>query len=248
MPLVFLSCETVSCMWILASKPEVSVKDAEFPFPFVIFSAFLSSGAYRGGGFIFFFGRFIPPGEVLAGITMLLLNVLTLAVGITTVSSRSIGDIIPTLHLPSLSPSISKSNLPLSRLQCIFAPHQPSQNTASPSTIPSHAWSHITTLLTTYTPLTSPRSRVQTLRLSDLTSDSSLEGVVLGLVYTVSEPTVREKELRDLKEAEVEREKEEKDFSCLKEAARMVEEKRMMEGVLEVTGRGRVGFLVYRVD
>lgn len=59
---------------------------------------------------------------------------------------------------------------------------------------------------------------------------------------------MREKELRDLKEAEVEREKEEKDFSCLKEAARMVEEKRMMEGVLEVTGRGRVGFLVYRVD
>lgn len=87
---------------------------------------------------------------------------------------------------------------------------------------------------------------MQTLRLSDLTSDSSLEGIVLGLVYTVSEPTAREKELRDLKEMEVE--KEEKDLLCLTEAVRMVEERRMMEGVLEVTGSGRVGFLVYRVD
>jgi len=91
---------------------------------------------------------------------------------------------------------------------------------------------------------------VQTLRLSDLTSDSSLEGIVLGLVYTVSEPTAGEKELRDLKEVEVEKEneKEEKDLLCLTEAVRMVEERRLMEGVLEVTGKGRVGFLVYRVD
>jgi hypothetical protein len=89
---------------------------------------------------------------------------------------------------------------------------------------------------------------VQTLRLSELTNDSSLEGVILGLVYTVSEPTAREKELRDLNEVKMETEKEEKDLLCLKEAVRLVEERRMMEGVLEVTGKGRVGFLVYRVD
>jgi len=37
--------------------------------------------------------------------------------------------------------------------------------------------------------------------------------------------------------------------SCIEEAVRKVEEGRVMEGVLELDGRGgTVGFLVYRVD
>ncbi len=56
--------------------------------------------------------------------------------------------------------------------------------------------------------------------------------------------------MRDLKEgdgrdAEV---KAEADLLCLKEAVKMVEETKQMEGVLEVEGKSRVGFLVYRVD
>lgn len=42
--------------------------------------------------------------------------------------------------------------------------------------------------------------------------------------------------------------KEVEDRQCLWEAVKNVVENRQMEGVLEVKGRGRVGFLVYRVD
>ncbi|PMD44168.1 hypothetical protein L207DRAFT_579122 [Hyaloscypha variabilis F] len=179
---------------------------------------------------------------------MLLLNVLSLAVVITTVSCRSIGDVIPTLRLPStLSPTT-----PHTEPQCLFQPHQPPQSTSPESTIPSHAWSHIATLLKAHTPLTSPQSRVQTLRISELVGDSSLEGVVLGLVFTVSEPVAAEKELRSLNENEQawgrEMGREERDKMCLEAAVSQVEAERMMEGVLQVQSRWRVGFLVYMVD
>jgi hypothetical protein len=82
--------------------------------------------------------------------------------------------------------------------------------------------------------------------------DSTLEGVVLGLVYTVSEPATAEKELRswDGKNEVWGREmrREEGDKKCLEEAVDQVEEGRMMEGVLQVGGRWRIGFLVYMVD
>ena len=65
------------------------------------------------------------------------------------------------------------------------------------------------------------------------------------------EPAASEKELRDLKGGlgkGEQVEKEEADLLCLKDAVKIVEEKKQMEGVLEVQGKGRVGFLVYRVD
>lgn len=40
----------------------------------------------------------------------------------------------------------------------------------------------------------------------------------------------------------------ETDKECLDEAIRKVEGYRQMEGVLEVEGRGRMSFLVFRVD
>ena len=82
--------------------------------------------------------------------------------------------------------------------------------------------------------------------------DSSLEGVVLGLVFTVSEPVAAEKELRSLNENEQawgrEMGREERDKMCLEAAVSQVEAERMMEGVLQVQSRWRVGFLVYMVD
>lgn len=42
---------------------------------------------------------------------------------------------------------------------------------------------------------------------------------------------------------------ERRSWTCIEEAIRKVEEERVMEGVLELDGRGgTVGFLVYRVD
>jgi hypothetical protein len=94
---------------------------------------------------------------------------------------------------------------------------------------------------------------VQTLRLAELTNDASLEGVVLGLVYTVPKNRSGSKELRGLRAGGVglggeSRGKEEEEETCLESAMRSVEMKRQMEGVLEMEGKGKVGFLVYRVD
>lgn len=52
-----------------------------------------------------------------------------------------------------------------------------------------------------------------------------------------------ELELRSLIGNEEERER-----TCLEEAVRAVESERLVEGVLEMDGRGKVGFLVYRTD
>ena len=79
-----------------------------------------------------------------------------------------------------------------------------------------------------------------------------MEGVVLGLVYTIPEPAAAEKELRSLSgDADVwgrEMGREEGDKKCLEAAVSQVEAGRMMEGVLQVQSRWRVGFLVYMVD
>jgi len=105
---------------------------------------------------------------------------------------------------------------------------------------------------------------VKTLRLSALTSDASLEGVVLGLVFSPPENSAGDKELRSLSHRKARKgkgkgkgkkvaEKEtqgimDDEGNCLAQAIKHVEEARQMEGVLEIEGKGSVGFLVYRVD
>lgn len=77
---------------------------------------------------------------------------------------------------------------------------------------------------------------------------------MLGLVYTVPEAGAADKELRSLDgsgNGEVwgrEMGREEGDRRCLAEAVSQVEKERLMEGVLQVQGRWRVGFLVYTLD
>jgi hypothetical protein len=138
--------------------------------------------------------------------------------------------------------------------QCLFAPHETPQRHPSASYIPPHAWRHISSLLASHTPLTSTESKVQTLRISDLVNDASLEGIGLGLVYTVPEAGAAGKELRSLDgsgNGEVwgrEMGREEGDRRCLAQAVSQVEKERLMEGVLQVQGRWRVGFLVYMLD
>ncbi len=110
---------------------------------------------------------------------------------------------------------------------------------------------------------------MHTLRLKDIVDDVSLEGVVVGLVYTAPDPSDRELELRD-EEPKAQRstssssdlqrfksrgpEDEEAGGQaakkCLSEAILAVHRERVMEGVLELPGGkgGKVGFLVYRID
>ncbi|KAE8442268.1 hypothetical protein EG329_003528 [Mollisiaceae sp. DMI_Dod_QoI] len=164
-----------------------------------------------------------------------------------------------------LTPSHSISHHP------ILNPNAIPTNTYT--NIPSHAWPHITSLLLSHsTPLFSgpalARNSVQTLRLSSLSSDAALENIVLGMVFTappseekfelrsVAEVVVREKvegrvevEMREelvgeegLGMGEVDERK------CVEEAIRGVEQSRQVEGELVMGGRGKVGFLVYRVD
>lgn len=75
---------------------------------------------------------------------------------------------------------------------------------------------------------------------------------MLGLVYTVPESRAGQKELRGLVGGERsglgEGDKQRQEQMCLDSAMREVEMRRQMEGVLEMDGKGKVGFLVYRVD
>ncbi len=89
---------------------------------------------------------------------------------------------------------------------------------------------------------------VQTLNLKDPSDDASLEGVVLGLVFSTGAREAAEKELRSIAARDMEGGEAER-RTCVEEAVRKVEQGRTMEGVLELDGRGgTVGFLVYRVD
>jgi hypothetical protein len=93
-----------------------------------------------------------------------------------------------------------------------------------------------------------------------LTSDASLEGVVLGLVFSPPENSAGDKELRSLSRHRARKGKGKKagekesqgrvdeEGTCLDQAIKHVEDTRQMEGVLEIEGKGSVGFLVYRVD
>lgn len=185
----------------------------------------------------------------------------------------------PPAHLPftsALAASPESPPVPQQPLQetCSFKPHTPLRTTQSAFSIPQSAWPLLQTLLNTHiipqiatpSPPTSSSSdpsppsppiqqqqqrplhdSVQTLPLRSFSDDASLEGLVLGLVFsTGEEKDASYKELRSLsppKDAEAEKR------SCIEDAVRKVEEGRVMEGVLELDGRGgTVGFLVYRVD
>ena len=73
-------------------------------------------------------------------------------------------------------------------------------------------------------------------------------------MYTVPEAGAAGKELRSLDgsgNGEVwgrEMGREEGDRRCLAQGVSQVEKERLMEGVLQVQGRWRVGFLVYMLD
>jgi hypothetical protein len=115
---------------------------------------------------------------------------------------------------------------------------------------------------------------MQTIDLGATFVDDTLEGVVLGIVYTASQApdpprnsdsTIEEQGVReagdergrpvfvgDVKEGRKggfsdENESKGKILGCFEHAARKVGERRQMEGVLEF-GWGRVSFLVYRID
>lgn len=62
------------------------------------------------------------------------------------------------------------------------------------------------------------------------------------MVFTAPEQG-HELELRSFIDNEEERER-----ACLEKAVKAVESERLVEGVLEMDGRGKVGFLVYRTD
>jgi hypothetical protein len=71
---------------------------------------------------------------------------------------------------------------------------------------------------------------------------------VLGLVFTVPDSNqVGSLELRDekVKGGDGSREGERR---CVEQAVRNVEVGKQVEGVLDIEGRGKMGFLVYRVD
>ncbi|KAH7407815.1 hypothetical protein BKA64DRAFT_775900 [Cadophora sp. MPI-SDFR-AT-0126] len=205
-------------------------------------------------------------------------------------STTSTSSSSPPPTLPS-SPSASQQT-------CAFTPHIPLRTTQSAFSIPASAWPLLRTLLTTHiipqaafsppTPSSAQldavaaeqqqkpppeklilHNSVQTLHLRDFTDDASLEGLVLGLVFSTGDPDASEKELRSVsvpetvndndREAAVEMRKRKRGVvegqgererrGCIEEAVRRVEEGRVMEGVLELDGRGgTVGFLVYRVD
>ncbi|KAL2073684.1 hypothetical protein VTL71DRAFT_11010 [Oculimacula yallundae] len=203
-------------------------------------------------------------------------NVLMLGSGLlmatTGVEARAIGKLSFLPHLPlsssSSSTTLSTDQQPAQNT-CAFSPHLPLRTTQSSFSIPGSAWPLLRTLLSehilpqsTTTPSepksesSSPsqpeaplivRNSVATLPLRSFSKDDALESLVLGLVFSTGEAQSSDKELRRSLPAKVVGEEERR--SCVEEAIRKVESERMMEGVLELDGRGStVGFLIYRVD
>ena len=106
---------------------------------------------------------------------------------------------------------------------------------------------------------------MQTIDLGATFADEVLEGVVLGIVYTDSQKSIdaardpREDGRRgggiridslgdvELGKEAVLSESRARTLGCLEHAVKMIGERRQMDGVLEFE-RGRVTFLVYRID
>lgn len=83
---------------------------------------------------------------------------------------------------------------------------------------------------------------MQSLNLGHLLNDATLEGVVLGIVHSTDEEGDERGELR------IREEDRDLRTECVARAAEEVEKMRLMEGIMDVEGSGRVSFLVYRVD
>lgn len=116
---------------------------------------------------------------------------------------------------------------------------------------------------------------MQTIDLGATFAEATLEGVVLGVVYTSSQdknfaltPSQGDRKggidglgsyengrgkrvfveyKKESKKEEVRDDSRAKTLACLEDAVRKVGERSQMEGVLEFE-RGRVSFLVYRID
>jgi len=191
---------------------------------------------------------------------MLILNLLLLMV--TTASARAIEGF---LSQRSLSTIPLLSSLTGSQQKCVFTPGVPARYPQDPSQIPLSAWPIIVSILNSQTvirerltsSLPSSQNIMQSLDLGRTVDDVRLEGVILGWVFSgpVSSPSKegsqkalgisipeKPKLRRGGKQAE-----EGKELECLDQAVRKVGERRQMDGVMEFE-RGRLSFLVYRVD
>jgi len=98
---------------------------------------------------------------------------------------------------------------------------------------------------------------METIDLAEMVDDATLEGLRLGIVYRLdvhgdTESDDRREQERD-RWAEKRRNDEESDVvrkqveNCIGRAVEGVQERFQMEGVMDVE-RGRVSYLVYRVD
>ncbi|CZT01829.1 uncharacterized protein RAG0_09261 [Rhynchosporium agropyri] len=192
----------------------------------------------------------------------------SLLMATTGVEARAIEKLSFLPHLPLTTSSTSSPSTkaldtlppPPANPTCAFSPHLPLRTTPSAYSVPETAWPLLATLLSTQilppststatpdieVPLPTIQDSVQTLYFRSFTTDESLEGLVLGLVFSAGTGTSSDRELRRSLPSTA---SEEERRSCVEEAIRKVESGRVMEGVLEVDGRGgTVGFLLYRVD
>lgn len=109
---------------------------------------------------------------------------------------------------------------------------------------------------------------MQTIDLGATFGEAVLEGIVLGVIYTAQEravvpaPDVTKwdgkegkgqgkavyvESMREVRKEEIREDRAGRTLGCLENAVRKVGERRQMEGVMEFE-RGRVSFLVYRID
>ena len=110
---------------------------------------------------------------------------------------------------------------------------------------------------------------MQTIDLGATFGEAALEGIVLGVVYTAQEKVaipaldvtkwdgkermesqgkaVYVESMREVRKEEIREDRAGRTLGCLEDAVKKVGERRQMEGVLEFE-RGRVSFLVYRID
>ncbi|RDW60937.1 hypothetical protein BP6252_12320 [Coleophoma cylindrospora] len=161
----------------------------------------------------------------------------------------------PTTSTPIQEPIMQHRKHPLDA--CLFTPRTPqyTQPQALTSTIP---WSTLSTLLldTTTTMLTTPthrrRNLMETIHLGPALEVRALENVYLGVTYTRNGIRGRRPAAAKDEVEEEAMEREEKGvLSCLGEAIWMLGEQGMgmLEGSWEVPdGRGRIGFLIWRID
>lgn len=84
---------------------------------------------------------------------------------------------------------------------------------------------------------------MQSLNLGLLNGDASLEGVVLGIVYSKEEESEERQDLKVRRTYEGHQR-----TACVAKAVGEVEKRRFMDGVMDGVDGGKVIFLVYSVD